>query len=162
MFSQPIRSSMVVAARALPVGTIISDQHIKTIEWTGGALPLGYVGNPQDVVGRDVSEPVGHFFGTGHLEPLPLFDGLDERGRLEQRVVCARVEPGDAAAQGLDVQCVAAQVLAIDVGDYQGDYSRLELAAGWAPRIELPEGLASTIEFYRAHASAYGLCHSAT
>jgi pilus assembly protein CpaB len=50
--AQPIRSSMVVAARALPVGTIVSDQHVKTIEWTGGALPLGYVGNPQDVVGR--------------------------------------------------------------------------------------------------------------
>jgi len=48
----PIRSNMVVAARSLPVGTILSDQHIKTIEWTGGALPLGYVGNPQDVVGR--------------------------------------------------------------------------------------------------------------
>jgi pilus assembly protein CpaB len=50
--AQPIRSSMVVAARALPVGTIVSDQHVKTIEWTGGALPLGYIGNPQEVVGR--------------------------------------------------------------------------------------------------------------
>jgi pilus assembly protein CpaB len=50
--AQPIRSSMVVAARALPVGTIVSDQHVKTIEWTGGALPLGYIGTPQEVVGR--------------------------------------------------------------------------------------------------------------
>jgi pilus assembly protein CpaB len=50
--AQPIRSSMIVAARALPVGTIIADQHVKTIEWTGGALPLGYIGNAQDVVGR--------------------------------------------------------------------------------------------------------------
>ena len=50
--AQPIRSNMVVAARALPVGTIVSDQHVKTIEWTGGALPLGYIGNPQEVVGR--------------------------------------------------------------------------------------------------------------
>jgi pilus assembly protein CpaB len=50
--AQPIRSNMVVAARPLPVGTIISEQHVKTIEWTGGALPVGYVGNAQDVVGR--------------------------------------------------------------------------------------------------------------
>jgi pilus assembly protein CpaB len=50
--AQPIRSNMVVAARALPVGTILSDQHVKIIEWTGGALPLGYIGKPQDVVGR--------------------------------------------------------------------------------------------------------------
>ena len=50
--AQPIRSNMVVAARTLPVGTIVSDQHVKTIEWTGGALPLGYLGSPQEVVGR--------------------------------------------------------------------------------------------------------------
>jgi pilus assembly protein CpaB len=50
--AQPIRSNMVVAARALPVGTIIAEQHVKDIEWTGGALPLGYVGNAQEVVGR--------------------------------------------------------------------------------------------------------------
>ena len=50
--AQPIRSNMVVAARGLPVGTIISEQHVKTIEWTGGALPIGYVGNAQEVVGR--------------------------------------------------------------------------------------------------------------
>jgi pilus assembly protein CpaB len=50
--AQPIRSNMVVAARALPVGTVITEQHVKTIEWTGGALPLGYIGNAQEVVGR--------------------------------------------------------------------------------------------------------------
>ena len=50
--AQPVRSNMVVAARTLPVGTIVSEQHVKTIEWTGGSLPLGYVGNPQDVIGR--------------------------------------------------------------------------------------------------------------
>jgi pilus assembly protein CpaB len=50
--AQPIRSRMVVAARPLPVGTVVQDQHLKTIEWSGGALPLGYISNPQDVVGR--------------------------------------------------------------------------------------------------------------
>jgi pilus assembly protein CpaB len=50
--AQPIRSNMVVAARALPVGTVIAEQHVKTIEWTGGALPLGYLGDPQEVIGR--------------------------------------------------------------------------------------------------------------
>ena len=33
--AQPIRANMVVAARPLPVGTILSDQHVKSIEWTG-------------------------------------------------------------------------------------------------------------------------------
>ena len=43
---------MVVAARPLPVGTVVQEQHLKTIEWSGGALPLGYISNPQDVIGR--------------------------------------------------------------------------------------------------------------
>ena len=30
-------ANMVVAARPLPVGTILAEQHVKTIEWTGGA-----------------------------------------------------------------------------------------------------------------------------
>jgi pilus assembly protein CpaB len=50
--AQPIRSRMVVAARPLPVGTVVQEQHLKTIEWSGGALPMGYIANPQDVVGR--------------------------------------------------------------------------------------------------------------
>ena len=50
--AQPIRSNMIVAARPLPVGTVITEQHVKTIDWSGGALPLGYIGNPQDVIGR--------------------------------------------------------------------------------------------------------------
>lgn len=50
--AQPIRSRMVVAARPLPVGTVVQEQHLKTIEWSGGALPIGYIGNPQEVVGR--------------------------------------------------------------------------------------------------------------
>jgi pilus assembly protein CpaB len=56
--AQPVRSQMVVAARPLPVGTVIQEQHVKTIEWSGGALPLGYIGNPQDVVGRGLVAPL--------------------------------------------------------------------------------------------------------
>jgi pilus assembly protein CpaB len=56
--AQPVRSRMVVAARPLPVGTIVQEQHVKTIEWSGGALPLGYMGNPQEVVGRGLVAPL--------------------------------------------------------------------------------------------------------
>src|SRR4051794_9370264 len=56
--AQPVRSHMVVAARPLPVGTLVQEQHLKTIEWSGGALPLGYMGNPQDVVGRGLIAPL--------------------------------------------------------------------------------------------------------
>jgi pilus assembly protein CpaB len=56
--ARPVRSNMVVAARPLPIGTLVQEQHLKTIEWSGGALPLGYISNPQDVVGRGLIAPL--------------------------------------------------------------------------------------------------------
>ncbi len=84
--AQPVRSRMVVAARPLPVGTIIQEQHLKTIEWSGGALPLGYIGNPQDVVGRGLvatlqeNEPILESKlaakGAGGGLPVIITDGM--------------------------------------------------------------------------------------
>lgn len=43
----------------------------------------------------------------------------------------------------------------IDIGDYYGDYSAFARATGWHPRIDLPQGLASTIASYREHKDHY-------
>jgi len=43
----------------------------------------------------------------------------------------------------------------IDIGDYYGDWSRFAKATGWQPRVDLQDGLASTIEFFRRHADVY-------
>jgi pilus assembly protein CpaB len=51
-------TNMVVAARALPVGSIIGEQDVKTLEWSGGALPAGYASAPAQVVGRGLLAPV--------------------------------------------------------------------------------------------------------
>jgi pilus assembly protein CpaB len=50
--AQPLKANMVVAARPLPVGTILAEEHVRTLAWTGGPLPIGYIGSPKDVVGR--------------------------------------------------------------------------------------------------------------
>jgi nucleoside-diphosphate-sugar epimerase len=50
-----------------------------------------------------------------------------------------------------------ATVKVIDIGDYQGDFSRFQAATGWEPRIDLPRGLAMTVDYYRQHAHEYGL-----
>ena len=50
--SEAPRQQMVVAARALPVGAVVTAEDIKTISWTGGQLPPGYIGSPDQVVGR--------------------------------------------------------------------------------------------------------------
>ena len=43
----------------------------------------------------------------------------------------------------------------IDIGDYYADYSRVQAALGWQPRVPLREALARTIEFYREHLKHY-------
>ena len=45
--------------------------------------------------------------------------------------------------------------LAIDIGDYYADDTKLRTLLGWQPRVGLEEGLAATLEFYRAHGEAY-------
>ena len=43
----------------------------------------------------------------------------------------------------------------IDIGDYYGDYSAFAAATGWRPEVGLAEGLARTLESYRAHPEVY-------
>jgi len=43
----------------------------------------------------------------------------------------------------------------IDVGDIYSSYKRIQTELGWEPRVDLREGLARTVEFYRAHSAHY-------
>ena len=76
-----------------------------------------------DLLASDVAHAVGDLFEAGDLEALARLDGLDEGGGLQQGVMGAGVEPGVAAAHGLDVELVAREVGLVDVGN-------LELTAG--------------------------------
>jgi UDP-glucose 4-epimerase len=44
---------------------------------------------------------------------------------------------------------------AIDIGDYYGNYFKMQTALGWQPRVPLREGLARTLAFYREHHAHY-------
>lgn len=43
----------------------------------------------------------------------------------------------------------------IDVGDYAGDFRKIESDLGWRPKVSLRDGLAQTIEFYRRNRKEY-------
>ena len=87
------------------------------------------LGELVDLLSRDVTHAVGDLFETGNLEALAGLNGLDKGCGLQQGVVGAGVEPGVAAAHGLDVELVAREVSLVDVGD-------LEFTAGrWLYRL---------------------------
>ncbi|MCL4465141.1 MAG: NAD-dependent epimerase/dehydratase family protein [Chloroflexi bacterium] len=44
---------------------------------------------------------------------------------------------------------------AIDIGDFYANYDRIRRVLGWEPRVGIEEGLARTVEFYRAHRQHY-------
>src|SRR6476660_2108902 len=63
-----------------------------------GAGPHGS-GQLQQVRWRNVSHPECNLLDAGHHQSLSVLDGLDEVGRLHQRLVRSGVEPRDAARQ---------------------------------------------------------------
>jgi UDP-glucose 4-epimerase len=44
---------------------------------------------------------------------------------------------------------------AIDIGDYYGDYGKIERALGWSPQVALETGLERSLAFYREHGDRY-------
>jgi nucleoside-diphosphate-sugar epimerase len=44
---------------------------------------------------------------------------------------------------------------AIDIGDYYGDFRKIDKALGWQPRVTLEQGLRQTLEYYRANHARY-------
>src|SRR5688500_12893324 len=58
MAKEPAKAQVVVAARALPLGALVGERDLKTLDWTGGAVPVGFFTNPADVVGRGLLVPV--------------------------------------------------------------------------------------------------------
>lgn len=44
---------------------------------------------------------------------------------------------------------------AIDIGDYYGDFRKIEKAIGWLPNVSLEDGLAKTLTYYKQHHAHY-------
>jgi UDP-glucose 4-epimerase len=84
----------------------------------------------------------GHVFNVGGSEPIAHKDLaallIDVAGAGSVRHV-----PWPAEKQ------------AIDIGSFYADSSRFRGAVGWEPGVPLRAGFAKTLEYYRAHASAY-------
>ena len=58
MAAQPKTAQVVVAAHDMPLGSIIGEHDVKTVDWAGGALPPGFIGSVPEAVGRGLITPV--------------------------------------------------------------------------------------------------------
>jgi pilus assembly protein CpaB len=58
MAAEPKRVNIVLSARSLPVGAVVSEQDVKVVSWPGDAVPSGYVRSAKDAVGRGIITPV--------------------------------------------------------------------------------------------------------
>ncbi|MEA2712743.1 MAG: pilus assembly protein CpaB [Gemmatimonadales bacterium] len=58
MASEPRKASIVLSARSLPVGALLTERDLKVVSWPGDAVPSGYIRSVKDAVGRGVITPV--------------------------------------------------------------------------------------------------------
>ncbi|MDQ3161887.1 MAG: NAD-dependent epimerase/dehydratase family protein [Actinomycetota bacterium] len=84
----------------------------------------------------------GEILNVGSREPVSLLE-------LAQRLV--ELHGGG----GYDVVPFPPDRLAIDIGDYFADSSKLEQRLGWWPEVDLDAGLRRTLAYFRAHGERY-------
>lgn len=75
---QPAAGTVVVAAQQLPLGTYLTEGHVKSVAWPGGTLPEGYFARKEDVVGRGliVDLAANEPFLASKLAPVGAGGGL--------------------------------------------------------------------------------------
>jgi pilus assembly protein CpaB len=54
MAAEPKRANIVLSARSLPVGAVLTERDLKVVSWPGEAVPSGYVRSVKDAVGRGI------------------------------------------------------------------------------------------------------------
>ncbi len=87
-------------------------------------------------------EAYGQIYNLGGKEPVTLLE-------LTEKII-------ETAGSGSYVmRPFPPEKKRIDIGDYWGDYQKINAGLGWEPRVPLEEGLEKTIDFYRKHGEHY-------
>ena len=82
---------------------------------------------------------VGEVYNVGHTRTYALSD------------IAALVVDAAASAGGVRLVPFPAEQARIDIGSFHTGAGRLTAAVGWRPRIDLADGVADTVAFYREH-----------
>ena len=78
----------------------------------------------------------GQVFNLGYPEPRSLLE-------------FAQILKGLADFE-IELVPFPAEAAVIDIGDYYGDFRKFHEATGWQPTVDLEEGLAETLRYFRA------------
>src|SRR5919108_420557 len=58
MAAEPKRANIVLSARNLPVGAVVTERDLKVVSWPAEVVPSGYIRSVKDAVGRGIITPV--------------------------------------------------------------------------------------------------------
>lgn len=105
---------------------------------------LNYVGDVVEAMLLTATneQASGQIYNLGHPEPISLLDLAELMIRINGSG-SYRVVPFPADRKR------------IDIGDYQGDYSKIRRELGWEPRVSLAVGLERTLRFYHENREHY-------
>jgi hypothetical protein len=97
-----------------------------------------------DVVGAlllaaNCDEAVGQVFNLGHPEARPVLD------------IARHLAATAGAGSTVSTTRWPPERLRIDIGSFQGDYSKAKRVLGWEPFVAVLDGLTDTLAFYRDH-----------
>src|SRR5919109_5583514 len=58
MAAEPRKATIVLTARSLPIGAVLTERDLKLVSWPAEAVPSGYIRSIKDAVGRGIITPV--------------------------------------------------------------------------------------------------------
>jgi nucleoside-diphosphate-sugar epimerase len=88
------------------------------------------------------TESEGHVFNLGHSEHISL---------KELAALLVQLNGGGH----YEIVPFPSDREVIDIGDYYGDFGKIDKALGWSPQVRLQEGLARTLAYYKQHRAHY-------
>jgi UDP-glucose 4-epimerase len=112
---------------------------------TGGQIrDLNYVEDVVDalVLAATSAASTGQIYNLGSPEPIRLID-----------LACLMIEIFGKGQY--ELHPFPAERQRIDIGDYQGDYSKIRAEIGWQPRFSLHEGLERSFDYFQQHQEHY-------
>lgn len=122
----------------------IDDQTIKIFGEGAQMRDFNYIDDVVDalLMAGSSDQANGQIFNLGGLEPISVLE-------------VTRLLIGVAGTGRYEFAPFPEDRKKIEIGDYRGDFSKIQSRFGWKPRVSLRDGITQTVNFYREHRHHY-------